>query len=199
MIFALLLSAFLASGAPVPKPRIDPQEATSPARASVELEISGPRLIRAGQNLKFRAFLVNLSSQLIAVPSPTGVYGSRFNWTITDTTGRVLPVPSLFICGTMSAPSVGDDDFIFLQPGERTQIMDVGDPSNYFLFPGKGFYRVSLTLKFIPPRIWHSDDGSLTYYSGISGSTMAPDKQDHLLNAPTIEAASNSWTVYLSD
>jgi hypothetical protein len=97
MIFALLLSAFLASGAPVPKPRIDPQEATFPARASVELEISGPRLIRAGQNLKFSAFLVNLSSQLIAVPSPTGVYGSRFNWTITDTTGRVLPVPSLFI------------------------------------------------------------------------------------------------------
>jgi hypothetical protein len=199
MIFVLLLSAFLASGTPVPKPRTDPQKATSPARASVELEISGPRLIRAGQNLRFRAFLVNLSPQLIAVPSPTGVYGPSFNWTITDTTGRVLPVPSLFICGTKSAPSVGDKDFIFLQPGERTQIMDVGDPSSYFLFTGKGFYRVSLTLEFIPPRIWHSADGSHTYYSGISGSTMAPDKQDHLLNAPTIETASNSWTVFLSD
>jgi hypothetical protein len=199
MIFVLLFSAFLASGTPVPKPGIDPPNASSPARASVELEISGPRLIRAGQNLKFRVFLVNRSSQVIAVPSPTGGYRPSFNWTITDTTGRALPVPPLFICGTKSAPSVGDNDFIFLQPGERTQIMDVGDPSNYFLFPGKGSYRVSLALQFIPPRIWHSADGSLTHYSGISGSTMTPDKQDHLLNAPTIEAASNNWTVYLSD
>jgi hypothetical protein len=200
----VLFSALLVAASPAPAQQPTAQAAaSSPANAAAELEISGPRLIRFGDNLKFHVFLVNRSPSTILFPSPAGHYRPGLEWTITDTSGTVLPPPNWyrslgFFCPVVGRPPVGDDDFVFLKPGERIEITNPGDPSDFFSFPREGFYRVTLHLGFQPPRIWHSADGSLTSYVGISGSTMSPGIQEKLLNSPPVEVTSNIWTVYLS-
>lgn len=196
-LFAALFSA-VGSPAPAPAHPSAPQDISAQNSAPVELKISGPRLIHVGDNLKFRAFLVNRSSQLIAFPSPTSQYGRSTYWTVTDGVGRELPGPIFYVCGTVARASVADSDFVFLRPGERMEITNPGDPSSNVFFNGKGFYRVSLSIDFTPPTIRHSADGTLTYYTGISGSTMSPDKQEKLLNTPKLQATSNVWTMYLN-
>lgn len=199
----VLFSALFIAASPAPAQQPATQAVSFPANAAAELEISGRHLIRFGDDLKFHVFLVNRSPSTILFPSPAGHYRPRLEWTITDTSGTFLPPPHWdtsrgFYCPVTGRPSVGDDDFVFLKPGERIEITNPGDPSDFFSFPREGFYRVTLHLGFQPPRIWHSPDGSLTSYTGISGSTMSPDKQEKLLNTPPVEVTSNTWTMYLS-
>jgi hypothetical protein len=198
----VLFSALLVAASPAPAQQPAAQAVSSPATAAAELEISGPRLIRFGDDLKFHVFLVNRSPSTILFPSPAGHYRPGLEWTITDTSGTVLPPPNWYssfgYCPVVGRPSVGDDDFVFLKPGERIEITNPGDPSYFFSFPREGFYRVTLHLGFQPPRIWHSPDGSLTSYMGICGSTMSPGKQEKLLNTPPVDVTSNTWTMYLS-
>jgi hypothetical protein len=199
LFLALFAALFSAAGFPAPAPShpSGPKDTSAQNSALVELEISGPRLIHVGDDLKFRTFLVNRSSQVIAFPSPTSQYGRSTYWTVTDGAGRELPGPIFYVCGTVARASVADSDFEFLRPGERMEITNPGDPSNNVFFSGKGFYRVSLSLDFTPPTIRHSADGKLTYYTGISGSTMSPAKQEKLLSTPKLQATSNVWTMYL--
>jgi hypothetical protein len=199
----VLFSALLIAASPTPAQQPVSQAASLPVNAGVELQISGPRLIRFGDNLKFHVFLVNRSPSTILFPSPASRYRPGLGWTITDANGIVLPPPDWygsrgFYCPVTGRPSVGDDDFVFLKPGERIEITNPGDPSDFFSFPREGFYHITLHLGFQPPRIWHSADGSLTSYMGISGTTMSADKQEKLLNTPPVEVTSNTWTVYLS-
>ncbi len=120
-------------------------EPASPAQ--VELEITGPRLINRGDTLHFHAFLTNRSAETIIVPAPDGMLQPVMNWKITDTVGKDLPVPHYGVgyCPVTSRPAVSDADFVSLKSGERMEIPVLGDPSDLVLFPGKGFYRISLT------------------------------------------------------
>ena len=68
-------------------------ENEAPAPATVQLEIDGPRLIHRGEELHFRVFLTNRSSQTIIVPSPKGAFQPSMLWTITDSSGKNLPPP----------------------------------------------------------------------------------------------------------
>jgi hypothetical protein len=100
----------------------------------------------------------------------------------------------------VGTPKVVDDNFVFLQPGEQVQIAIPADPSDYFTFPGKGFYRVSLQVWFTPPSAGHSADGSQRWFSGVADpSAMRPDRLEKVMSSPRIEATSNVWTMYLSE
>ncbi len=206
MLLFLMLLSTLRLPSPTQLPQsTGSQQVSAPSTAAVELEISGPRLIRAGDNLKFRAFLVNRSSKVIAFPSPTGhspsgYYGPALQWRITRTDGRILPSPRLVYCPVVGPPRVVDDNFVFLQPGEQVEIAIPFDPSDYFIFPGKGFYRVSLQILFTPPSAGRNADGSLRWFSGVADpSAMSPDRLEKVMRSPRIEATSNTWTMYLSE
>jgi hypothetical protein len=197
---AALLLLLFGLGSPVSSPRSFAPDTSHFDSAAVELEISGPRQIRAGDDLKFQAFIVNHSSRIIALPSSSSSAIWSGWWKITDAFGRTLPTPPPeLICGTHFQPPIADKDVIFVLPGQRAEIKDVGDPSIFFIFPGKGSYRVSLTVGFVTPRIWRTSGGG-TAYSGLSpDSTISGGKLDELLHAPSINVTSQTWTMYLTD
>jgi hypothetical protein len=146
--------------------------------APVELEITGPRLIHRGHELRFRAFLTNRSPETIIIPAPNGMLRASTNWKTTDTAGKELPTPRWEggYCPVTGLPSVGDSDFVF---------------------PGKGFYLVTLSYHFSPPQMWHNADGSLFYFMGISGSKMSAEWQERVLKTPPLQATSKAWSMYL--
>lgn len=45
---------------------------------------------------------------------------------------------------------ISDLDIFVLQPGERIDYSGAGDPSDDYVFHGKGFYRVRLTYTLAP-------------------------------------------------
>jgi hypothetical protein len=167
--------------------------------APVELEITGPRLIHRGHELRFRAFLTNRSPETIIIPAPNGMLRASTNWKTTDTAGKELPTPRWEggYCPVTGLPSVGDSDFVFLKSGERIEIPVPGDPSDLVVFPGKGFYLVTLSYQFTPPKIWHNADGSLFYFMGISGSKMSAEWQERVLKTAPVQATSKAWSMYL--
>jgi hypothetical protein len=171
----------------------------APAPAAVELEIKGPRLIHRGEELKFRVFLTNRSAQTIIIPSPKGAFQPSMLWTITDSAGKSLPPPPPlgFFCPVTGRPAVGDADFISLKSGEQIEIPVDGDPTDSVMFSGKGFYRISLTYMFYPPKLWRSADGKTTYMTGISGSNMTPEWQERVIHTPPVHATSNTLSMYL--
>jgi hypothetical protein len=187
------------SGIGVPTAAQQP-EAASPPRsndANVELTISGPRVIRAGEDLRFRAFIVNRSSDVIAIPSPTYPYGCGLGWTITDRSGRTLPMRlGTPYCPLRELPPIRDGDFILVQPGQRVELKEIGDPSNCFLFPGRGFYRVSLRFVFDRPSRKLATFGTNGRFPRTSVSEQSLET---LLQAPAIDASSAPWTLYLTN
>ena len=94
-------------------------------------------------------------------------------------------------------PAVGDADFGYLKTGERIEIPVVGDPTDSVMFPGKGFYRISLVYMFYPPKVWRSADGKSVYMSGILSSKMTPEWQQQVMNTPPVRATSNTLSMYL--
>jgi hypothetical protein len=176
------------------------------AHVEVQLIISGPRLIRADQDLKFRAFLVNRSAEPIVVPSPTGWYQAVLTWKITDTSGRLLPPNKR---GMVFGDNVGagqgaafkDADFVLLKPGDKTKIMNLGDPADRFVFGGKGFYEVTLQYSFSPPLdtshiVAGQEPNAEHSQFGLYHSTLSPELKSRLLKNP-IEVTSNKWKMYL--
>jgi hypothetical protein len=176
------------------------------APVEVQLIISGPRLIRADQDLKFRAFLVNRSTEPIVVPSPTGWYQAVLTWKITDTAGRLLrPNKAGMVfgdnVGAGQGPAFKAADFVLLKPGEKTEIMNLGDPADRFVFQGKGFYEVTLQYSFSPPLDTPhivAGQGPNAEHSqfGLYHSTLSPELKSRLLKNP-IETTSNIWKMYL--
>jgi hypothetical protein len=169
-----------------------------PPTAAVQLEINGPHLIHRGEELHFRVFLTNRSSQTIMIPSPQGAFQPGMVWTITDSAGKSLPPPPRvgFFCPVTGRPAVGDADFLALKSGERMEIPVDGDPTDLVVFPGKGFYRISLIYMFSPPKVWHNPDGS-TSMTGISHSRMTSEWEKQLMNTPPVHATSNTLSMYL--
>jgi hypothetical protein len=111
------------------------------AATSVEVEISGPRLIKRGDTLHFRAFLTNRSPETVIVRAPNGMLQASMSWKTTDSAGKELPPPHWegVYCPVTSMPSVGEGDFVALKGGERIEIPLLGDLSDMVLFPGKRF------------------------------------------------------------
>jgi hypothetical protein len=172
----------------------------------VQLMISGPQLIRTDQDLKFRAFLVNRSAEPIVVPSSTGWYQAVLTWKITHTSGKLLPPNKRGMVfgdnvGAGQGPAFKDADFVLLKPGEKTEIMNLGDPTDRFVFEGKGFYEVTLQYSFSPPLntphivTGQGPDAEHSQF-GLYHSTLSPELKSLLLKNP-IEATSNKWRMYL--
>jgi hypothetical protein len=166
--------------------------------AAVQLEITGPRLIHRGDEVHFRVFLTNRSPETIIIPSPTGACEPGLVWLITDSAGKPLPPPPAvgFFCPVTGRPAVGDSDFVLLNRGERIEIPVDGDPTDSVMFRGEGFYRVSVTYHFYPPKIWRSADGKTTYMTGISNSRMTPAWLERVMKTPPIHATS-TLSMYL--
>jgi hypothetical protein len=176
------------------------------AAPEVQLIISGPQLIRADQDLRFRAFLVNRSTEPIVVPSPAGWYQAVLTWKITDTSGKMLPPNKRWMVfgdnvGAGQGPAFKDVDFVLLKPEEKTEIMNLGDPADRFVFEGKGFYEVTLHYSFSPPLdtphivVGQGQSAEHSQF-GLYHSTLSPELRSHLLKNP-IEATSNKWKMYL--
>jgi hypothetical protein len=173
---------------------------SAPTVSPIELTISGPRYIRLGDDLKFKLTLTNRSEKPVAVRLPV-LFGdeTRFVWRITDHGGRLLP-PRTYdqvrgVC-PMTGP-VMDFMIAVLQPGETMDFPFAGDPSDSFVFPGKGFYRVTVSYVFAP-----------TQYVAVS-SMRPPDekpeaytpqqKVEMIKTQPRFETISNVWQMYLGD
>jgi hypothetical protein len=166
----------------------------------IEVTISGSRYIRRGDDLKFKVTLTNRSDKPVAVRSHL-LFGEEtgFSWRITDYGGRVLPPhiydEKLFVC-PVTGP-VMDFMVTVLQPGETMDYPFAGDPSNSFVFPGNGFYKVTLSYVLAP-----------TQYVAVSpfrppdekpGEYTPQQKVAMIKTQPRFETTSNVWQMYLGD
>ncbi len=178
------------------------QSQPSAANASpIELRIAGPHLIRRGHSLKFHVEMINRSDKPITVRDHW-LYGEAtgFDWKITEAGGRVLPAPvhsgpPVFIC-PVTGPVI-DRNITILKSGEKAEYSElVGDPSDSFVFKGKGFYRVSLryTLEQTNQIIaWE-------YSPPVDAQGYTPQQKIALLKSMGyIEATSNEWQLYLTE
>jgi hypothetical protein len=168
----------------------------------IEVRISGPRLIRRGDALKFLVTFNNRTDKPIALRLPRLLEDTtKLNWRVTDTSGRLLPPhiytgPALPFCPITSPLS--DWDIEVLGPHEtRDYSYRAGDPSDDFSFPGKGFYRVSLTYILDP-----STPITKAPYEVPSNEPdpYTPDEKLTMFKqTPRIETISNEWQLYLID
>lgn len=172
----------------------------APVVSPIELTISGPRYIRRGDDLKFKVTLTNRSDKPVAVRSHL-LFGEEtgFTWRITDFGGRVLPPhvynERLFVC-PVTGP-VLDYMVTVLQPGGKMDYPFAGDPSDSFVFPGKGFYRVTLRYTLAPVQyVAVAPFGSPNEKPGV----YTPQQIVEMVKTqPRFETASNVWQMYLGD
>jgi len=167
---------------------------TTSNTSSLELRISGPRLIRRGDKLTFRAVIINHSSKPVAFAFRRGGWDCDgvFRWTITDAGDRELPlIPhetdrhSMICCLTSG---LSERDIVVLQPGESRDTPILTDPSDIYAFPRNGFYKVTLRFGFDP--------------SGQADSLRPPGPTPHMELARQTGAlglTSNVWNLYLAD
>ena len=190
LLFALPLPAIPAS-----------QAVDSAPKPPVEMRISGPRLIRRGDKLNFHVEMINRSDKPIAVRPQFGYYDATgFEWRITDAGGRVLPAPvydgpPIFIC-PVTGP-VPDKMITILKPGEKADYSEyVSDPSNSFVFKGKGFYRATLSY-----RLQQTNNVAVCDLCGQGEPEEYTPQQkvDMLKSMGTFEATSNEWQMYLTE
>ena len=165
--------------------------ANRPTPAGLELQISGPRLIRRGDALRFKGKIVNHSANAVAFALRQGNWDCDgvFRWKITDASKRQLPsfetapVRGMVCC--MTSP-VAEDELIVLRPGEEYALSELSDPSDFFPFPGKGFYRVSLRLIFEP--------------EVVDARQVKPGSRWELaVKTGRVDVWSNEWQMYLTD
>jgi hypothetical protein len=197
----LFPALFLASSAHAQSVPAQTQAPTPAAISPVEVTITGPRLIHRGDALKFHVMVTNHSDAPIALRFPRGLGDTtRLDWKITYPAGRTIPPyvyngPVFYYCPVVSGPS--DEDILIVQPHQTQEYPYAGDPSDYFVFPGKGFYRVSLNYVLDPT------------YPVVEAKYRPPDeppspytprqKLELLRKMPHIEVTSNVWQLYLTD
>jgi hypothetical protein len=192
-----LLALLIALSVPAYSPGQTPND-SSP----IELHISGPHLIHRGQTLNFKVTMTNRSDKPIAVRRPFGLFDqTKLTWQITDTAGRPLQPrvyefpPGVFVC-----PIIGpfpDRVIEVLRPGETIDFSYASDPSDDFLFPGNGFYRVSLTYAL---RQNPDVEESRYRYPNEKPEAYTPHQKVEMFHAmPSIDVTSNVWQVHLAD
>jgi hypothetical protein len=168
----------------------------------VEIRISGPRLIRRGDVLKFHVSFTNRTDGPLALRFPRWwEQTTKLVWRITDTGGHLLPPhiytgPQLPFC-PLDGP-ISDWEIEVLAPHEtRDYSYLASDPSDYFSFPGKGFYAVSLTYILDP--ITHVAKAPYKVPSDEPQSYTPDQKLALFGRTPRIETTSNGWQLYLVD
>lgn len=191
-----LFACFLTAG---PAHSLD--QAAPNAVAPVQITISGPHLIRRGETLKFNVTLVNRSDKPVALRFPFLFDDeTRFVWNITNSSGRTLPPqvydgPPVYYCPVTGA--VNDMMISVLQPGEKMDYQFAGDPSDDFVFTGKGYYHVSLKYVLAPTR---NIEAARYRPPDERPEPYTPrQKIEMLQNMPRLEATSNVWTMYLTE
>jgi hypothetical protein len=165
----------------------------------LELRISGPGLIRTGQTLLFKVTLINHSSAPIAISMrEPGTSLSTFFWRITNSSGKENPTPEprLFWCPVTGVPlSPSDSDIIVLRPGEHFDVKKPGDPSDDFVFPGKGLYFVTFSYRFTAYSYrftaWTQDEKDDKIHIRFAG--LSPKNVELLKNTPDLNVISNAW------
>jgi hypothetical protein len=174
-----------------------------PAKPAAELAISGPQVVHRGDNLWFTATLTNRSNATIALPSSTSSicwwYMIEGGWSITDKKGKELPSkPTGAFDNTVSMPTFKDSDFVLLKPGEKIEYNHetLGDPSDTFLFPGNGFFEVSLRWHFCAPTVKDLPNGTVAYTCGVTRLLSQPVREI-LLATPSFDVNSNVWNIRL--
>jgi len=168
----------------------------------IEVRISGPRLIRRGDDLKFLVTFTNRTDKPIALRLPRLWEDStKLTWRVTDTSGHLLPPhvytsPALPVCPITSPLS--DWDIEVLAPHEtRDYSYLAGDPSDAFSFPGKGFYRVS--LKYVLDPSTPINKAPYEVPSNEPNLYTPDEKLAMFKQTPRIEATSDEWQLYLVD
>ena len=168
----------------------------------IEVRISGPRLIRRGDALKFLVTFNNRTDKPIALRLPRLLEDTtKLSWRVTDTSGHLLPPhihtgPALPFCPVTSPLSDWDIE-VFAPHETRDYSYRAGDPSDDFSFPGKGFYRVSLTYIL--------DASTRITKAPYEAPSNEPDPYTHdeklamFKQTPRIETTSNEWPLYLID
>lgn len=157
----------------------------------LELQISGPRLIRRGEKLRFTGKILNHSANPVAFALRQGGWDcdGAFRWKITDTREQQLPplrhdaVPGMVCCLTSH---VSEDELIVLNPGEELALSGLSDPSDFFTFPRNGFYRVSLRFIFDP------------YITDVR-QVKAGSRWEEAVKTGRVDVWSNEWHMYLTD
>ena len=175
-----------------------------PQTSPVELTISGPRVVHVGDSLQFTATLTNRSPQAIAVPSEKSqdwILMEGQWWNIVDKSGKRLkfkPSVDVPIDHMVGMPTFQESDFVLLKPGEKIDYTHevLGDPSDKFVFPGRGSYFVSLSWKFCAPRAEKRPDDTTAYTCGVTMRLSESLKQT-LFATPSYEVGSNVWTISL--
>lgn len=175
-------------------------QATAPAPSPIELRIAGPRLIHRGDELKFTATLTNTSNFPVAlIFYQEGEYISSFHWKITDSGDRVLPPPQRTLEGVCLVSGANSEDGIkVLQPGERLVYTIPEDPSDEFVFHGKGYYKATVTYAFDPLSVVSVKDAQREFI-GTPYAVGPYPKRELLLKTPRITVASNVWQMYLAE
>jgi len=174
---------------------------SAPQVSPIEIQISGPKVIRVGKDLHFKVTLVSHSAAPIALTYVhDGWAESNFQWSITDTADRLLPPPTLtgpqqMVC-LMSGP-VPEERIQIIEPGEKFLYTTKADPSDEFGFPGKGFYKVKLRFTFDPAALALLDAIERDYKL-LPGSMKPGPKRAMLYRTPKIDVSSNIWTMYLT-
>lgn len=183
----------------VPCPAPSHAQSSAPNASPIELRITGPHLIHLGDNLKFTVTLKNRTNKTIALRFPHSFLDdTQFDWRVTDSGRRLLPQHVYDTRGW--CPIVGpvtDREITTLEPGQSTQTDVAGDPSDFFFFTGKGFYRVTLRFTMMP-----------TYGSVVcklcppleKPEPYTPEQKIEMLKkTPSFEVSSNEWHMYLTD
>lgn len=171
----------------------------SVAASPIEIKITGPRVIRRGEVLKFHVTFTNQTERPLALRFPRWwEQTSKMYWRITDTGGRVLP-PHVYtetqagVC-LIDGP-ISDWDIEVLAAGEtRDYSYLASDPSDDFLFPRKGFYLVSLTYVLDPATPMAKAPYEVP--SNEPQTYTAEQKLEMFKRTPRIETTSNEWQLY---
>lgn len=159
-------------------------------------------MIRRGDTLKFLVTFTNRTDEPIALRFPRPWENStKLTWRVTDMRGHLLP-PHIYTGAALPfcpiTSPLSDWDIEVLAPHEtRDYSYRVGDPSDDFSFPGKGFYRVSLTYILDPltPIV------KAPYEVPSDGPTLyTPDEKLAMFRqTPRIQTMSDEWQLYLID
>lgn len=184
---------------------VQAQTRADSSSSPVELSITGPMIVHKGDHLWFAAVLKNQSTATIAVPSHRSEifwwYTLEGGWTITDGKGRALKSTQADVVrfdNMRHMPTFKDSDFVLLEPGETIEYghENVGDPSDLFVFPGSGSYKVRLAWHFCTPTEKKLATDSIAYTCGIT-SGLSQALKDKLLSTPSFDVRSNVWNITL--
>jgi hypothetical protein len=151
--------------------------------APIQVVLSGPQVVNAGEPMQVTATLINVSSQpvAIALPGAGGIGYFNYSWKVTDPSGN-QPMRKT---GFSFPPErdVNDSNFVVLSPGERYQFLPF-DPSADLMLAPSASYSIRLTYRY------HQDWSTDYLRQHVSKHVL-----DAIAATPSMEAVSERLTV----